>query len=64
MPCKNKNILFTKYHKQLIAPFVIYADFECITVPKKEKHDKKKKKKKKTVAYQKHKACGYGYNSM
>ena len=29
-----------KYHKQLIAPFVIYADFECITVPINEEHGK------------------------
>ena len=43
------------YHKQLMAPFVIYADFECITVPIKEEHGKQ------TVAYQEHKACGYGY---
>ena len=43
------------YHKQLMAPFVIYADFESITVPIKEKHGKQ------TVAYQEHKACGYGY---
>ena len=40
------------YHKQLMTPFVIYADFECITVPIKEEQ---------TVAYQAHKACGYGY---
>ena len=39
MPCKNKNILLTKYHKQLIAPLVIYADCECITVLIKEKHE-------------------------
>ena len=38
MPCKNKNIFFMNYHKQLMAPFVIYADFECITVPINEKH--------------------------
>ena len=37
MPCKNKNIFFTNYHKQLMAPFVIYADFDCITVPINEK---------------------------
>ena len=55
MPYKNKNIFFMNYHKQLIAPFVIYADFECITVPIKEEHGKQ------TVAYQEHKACGYGY---
>ena len=36
-------------HKHLKAPFVIYADFECITVPIKEKHGKE------TVAYQEHK---------
>ena len=38
-----------------MAPFVIYADFECITVPIKEEHGKQ------TVVYQEHKACGYGY---
>ena len=38
-----------------MAPFVIYADFECITVPIKEEHGKQ------TVAYQEHKAYGYGY---
>ena len=44
------------YHKQLMAPFVIQADFECIyTVPIKEEH------RKQTVAYQEHKACGHGY---
>ena len=55
MPYKNKNIFFMNCHKQLIAPFVIYADFECITVPIKEEHGKQ------TVAYQEHKACGYHY---
>ena len=43
------------YHKQLMAPFVIYADFECITISIKEEHGKQ------IVAYQEHKACGYGY---
>ena len=55
MPCKNKNIFFTNYYKQLMAPFLIYADFECITVPINEKHGNN------TDAYQEHKACGYGY---
>ena len=55
MPCKNKTIFFKTYHKQLMALFVIHADFECITVPIKEEHGKQ------TVAYQEHKACGYGY---
>ena len=40
MPYKNKNIFFMNYQKQLMAPFVIYADFECITVPIKGKHGK------------------------
>ena len=44
-----------KYHKQLMAPFVIYADFKSITVPINEKHGNN------TEAYQEHKACGYGY---
>ena len=51
---KKKDIFFMNYHKQLMVPFVIYADFECITEPK-EKHGKQ------TVAYQEHKACGFGY---
>ena len=55
MPRKNKNIFFINYHKQLMALFVIYADYECITLPRKEEHGKQ------AVAYQKHKACGYGY---
>ena len=55
MPCKNKYTFFMNYHKQLMA---IYADFECITVPIKEVHGKQ------TVAYQEHKACGYGYKKV
>ena len=55
MPCKNKNIFFMNYHKQLMAPFVIDADFECKTVPINETHENN------TEAYQEHKACGCGY---
>ena len=56
MPKKKKtNIFFTNCHRQLRAPFVIYADFECLAVPIKEEYGKQ------TVAYQKHKVCGYGY---
>ena len=43
MPYKNKNIFFRNYHKQLMAPFVVYADFECITVPVSERHGNKMK---------------------
>ena len=49
MPCKNKNIFFMNYHKQLMAPFVIYANFECTTVPINGNN---------TEAYQEHKAWG------
>ena len=31
MPGKGETIRFQNYHKQLQAPFVIYADFEAIT---------------------------------
>ena len=31
MPEPGSKIAFTNYHKQLPAPFVIYADFEAIT---------------------------------
>ena len=54
MPCKNKNIFFMNYHKQLMASFVIYAYFECITVLIKKSMEI-------TEAYQEHKGCGYGY---
>ena len=51
---KNKHISYSNYHK-LPAPFVIYADFECLTIPISKKH------RNNTEAYQEHKACGYGY---
>ena len=41
-----------------MAPFIIYADFECINKPIKEEHGKQ------TVAYQEYKACGYGYKTV
>ena len=52
---KSKHISFINYHKQLPAPFVIYADFECLTAPIIEKRGNN------TEAYQEHKACGSGY---
>ena len=45
---KNNNIIFTNFHKQSMVRFVIYADFECITVLIKEEH------RKQTVAYLEH----------
>ena len=59
MPKKGQHINFRNYHKQIPAPFVIYADFEAITekvhgcLPNNEKSY--------TEAYQKHIDCGYGY---
>ena len=52
---KKKNKFFTNYLKQLMAPFVIYANFECIAVPIKKEHGKQ------TVVYQEHKPCGFDY---
>ena len=59
MPEKGQHVNFRNYHKQIPAPFVIYADFEAITekvhgcLPNNEKSY--------TEAYQKHIDCGYGY---
>ena len=59
MPKKGQHVNFRNYHKQIPAPFVIYADFEAITekvhgcLPNNEKSY--------TEAYQKHIDCGYGY---
>ena len=56
---KKGHVNFRNYHKQIPAPFVIYADFEAITekvhgcLPNNEKSY--------TEAYQKHIDCGYGY---
>ena len=56
MPKKGQHVNFRNYHKQIPAPFVIYADFEAITekvhgcLPNNEKSY--------TEAYQKHIDCG------
>ena len=59
MPEEGDEVFFRNHHKQLPAPFVIYADFEAIT----EKVDscQPSDKKSYTEAYQKHTDCGYGY---
>ena len=59
MPEEGDEVYFKNHHKQLSAPFVIYADFEAIT----EKVDscQPSDKKSYTEAYQKHTDCGYGY---
>ena len=59
MPEEGDEVFFKNHHKQLPAPFVIYADFEAIT----EKVDscQPSDKKSYTEAHQKHTDCGYGY---
>ena len=46
------------HHKKVKAPFVIYADFECLT----EKYGTFSIKSKNTAAYQKHTPCGLMIN--
>ena len=59
MPKKGQHVNFRNYHKQIPAPFVIYADFEAIT--EKIQSCQKSKDKSYTEAYQLHTDCGYGY---
>ena len=60
MPSKDNNTLkYNHYHKQLPAPFVIYADFEALT--EKIHGCQRNNDKSFTEAYQKHRDCGYGY---
>ena len=34
MPVEGKNILrFKNYHKQIRAPYIIYADFDALNIP-------------------------------
>jgi hypothetical protein len=55
MPKEESTITFKNYHKQMPVPFVVYADFESIIKPYKEKAGDK------TEIKTKHEACGYGY---
>lgn len=60
MPEKGNNtVKFRNHYKQLEMPFVIYADFEALTV----KVDSRKKSDKESYReeYQKHISCAYGY---
>jgi hypothetical protein len=47
---ENAFIEFKNYKKQLKVPFIIYADFESILIPLKDKNK-----------YQQHQGCSYGY---
>ena len=67
MPKQGEKILkFNNFHKQLLVPFVIYADFEAITKKVQSCEQSKEMKKDKdtrsyTESYQTHEDCGYGY---
>ena len=58
MPAKKHRILkFKHYFKKLPLPFVIYADFECFTVPVNSCQPNPEKSY--TTAYQKHEPSGF-----
>ena len=67
MPKQGENILkFNNFHKQLLVPFVIYADFEAITkkvqgCKQSEEIENEKNKRSYTEAYQTHEDCGSAY---
>ena len=63
MPEEGKNILaFQNYHKQMKAPYVIYADFEALVkkIPDCERGPESKNKSY-TEKTEWHEACGYSY---
>ena len=58
MPTKrNSNLKFKHYFKKLPIPFVIYADFECFTVPVNSCQPNPEKSY--TTTYQKHEPSGF-----
>ena len=58
MPTPNEKLKFKHHFKKLRCPFVIYADFECLT----EELQKPEDDEIKTYKYQEHKPCGYMLN--
>ena len=59
MPEAGETIELNNHFKKLKAPFIIYADFECLTVPI---DVKSKSAKAKTTSYQNHRPCGFLIN--
>ena len=60
MPKEGENkMAFQNSHKQMKAPFVVYADFECIL--KKIETCEQDDKKSFTVKTEKHEPCGFSY---
>ena len=59
MPEVGATIQFKNHFKKLKAPYVIHADFECLTVPI---DVKSKSTKATTTSYQNHRPCGFMIN--
>ena len=57
MPDPNTFISFKNYKKELKLPFVVYADFECFTIPVHNCDPNPENSF--TVEYQKHIPCGF-----
>ena len=55
MPMPGSKLQFTNFHRQMKAPFIVYADFESILVPIDEE------KGKHTIVTQEHIVCSYAY---
>ena len=58
MPTPDEKLKFKHHFKKLRCPFVIYADFECLTEELKQPEDDEIK----TYNYQEHKPCGFMLN--
>ena len=59
MPKKGEYIKFKNFGRNIISPFMIYADFESILLP--EDNVKQNPIESYTNKYQIHVACSYGY---
>jgi hypothetical protein len=57
MPKQGDVVKFTNINKMIKNPFVIYADFECLTKP----IEKDKEATKSTFKYQEHEPCGVAF---
>ena len=55
----DNNMAFTNFYKQMKAPYVVYADFECLV--KKISICEPSDKKSFTVKTEKHEPCGFSY---
>ena len=60
MPKQGENkMYFTNYHKQMKAPYVVYADFECLV--RKISTCEPDNKQSFTIKTEKHEPCGFSY---